>query len=198
MNHMTIVGERIEVFSAKADVHVLPVFGGESFSVDGVLAQLPEGVRKSALRLMKAQEFQGKTGESFTVEASTGSAHAVVVIGMGEEEKATLETVREMVGIAVAATKRVAGRSLAIAMPSAPESDPAHIAEAMVIAAQLADYAFDAYKPKNGAKRIKELTLCIAQGRDVTCCVCVRRWSEGMRLLQERTSLAISSTCRRT
>lgn len=167
MNHMTIVGERIDVFAAKADVHVLPVFGGEDFSADGVAGLLPEGARRSAIRVMKAQEFQAKPGESFMVEMSEGPAHTIVVIGLGVGESATLETAREMVGTAIAATRRAGGKSLAIAIPIAPESDPAHIAEAMVIAAQLADYAFDAYKAKNGTKRIKELTLCIAQGRDV-------------------------------
>jgi leucyl aminopeptidase len=167
MNTMNILGEKIDVFSAKADVLALPVFGGEGFAADDVLSRVPEGVRKSAARSMKALEFTAKPNELVVVELNQGHASTLAIIGLGDAGTATLETAREMIGVAVGLARRVGGKSLAVEIPISPDGDVAHVAEAMVTAAQLADYAFDAYKPKNGAKRLKDLTLCIAQGRDV-------------------------------
>lgn len=164
---MMIVGEKINVFQAKAEIAVLPVFGGEGFAFEHVLSQLPESVHKTSLRVMKALEFTGKLNESFTVDVALPHAHTIAVIGLEVVEEATLETAREMTGTAIALARKAGARSLAIALPTAEEGDAADIAEAMVIAAQLADYAFDAFKPKNGMKRMKEMTLCLAQGRDV-------------------------------
>ncbi len=164
---MNILGEKIDLFAAKADLLVLPVFGGKAFSVDSLAERLPEAARKSATRQMKTLEFAGKPNETIVVELGQGHAHTLAIIGLGDAEEATLETAREMVGAAVSCARRVGAKSLAVEIPVSPEGDVADVAEAMVVAAQLADYAFDAYKPKNGAKRLKEMTLCIAQGRDV-------------------------------
>lgn len=164
---MNIVGEKLDLFAAKADVLVLPVFGGEGFDVTALVERLPESSRKSANRSLKASEFAAKPGESVAVELHDSRAHYIVFMGLGEAKDATLETAREMVGAAVAITRKLGGLSLAVEMPMGEEGDVADIAEAMVIAAQLADYAFDTYKAKNGKRRMKEMTLCIAQGRDV-------------------------------
>lgn len=164
---MNIVGEKLDLFAAKADVLVLPVFGGEGLDTSTLVERLPESSRKSAARSLKTSEFAGKPGESVVIELHDSRAHYVVLIGLGDAADATLETAREMIGTAVATTRRLGGLSLAVEMPIGEEGDAADIAEAMVIAAQLADYAFDTYKAKNGKRRMKEMTLCIAQGRDV-------------------------------
>jgi leucyl aminopeptidase len=164
---MNILGEKIDVFSAKAELLVLPVFGGESFAQDAVVSRLPEGGRKSAARQMKALEFAAKPNETILVELAHSHAHTIAIIGLGSVEDATLETAREMIGTAVACARRIGAKSIAVEIPVSADGNIADVAEAMVVAAQLANYAFDAYKPKNGAKRLKEMTLCIAQGSDV-------------------------------
>lgn len=167
MNRMNIVGEKIDVFSAKAELLVLPVFGGDSFSAESITSRLPEVTRKSAARQMKTLEFAAKPNETIVVELAQGHGHTLAMIGLGAAEDATLETAREMIGTAVQCARRVGAKSLAVEVPVSADGDIADVAEAMVVAAQLADYAFDTYKAKNGAKRLKEMTLCLAQGRDV-------------------------------
>jgi leucyl aminopeptidase len=167
MNTMNILGEKIDLFSAKAELLVLPVFGGEAFSAESITARLPETARKSASRQMKTLEFAAKPNETILVELAQGHGHVLAIIGLGDAETATLETAREMIGTAVQCARRVGAKSIAVEIPVSADGDVADVAEAIVVAAQLADYAFDAYKPKNGAKRLKEMTLCIAQGRDV-------------------------------
>lgn len=167
MNTMNILGEKVDLFTAKADLLVLPVFGGESFAVESVVSRLPEAARKSAARQMKTMEFVAKPNEAILVELAHGHSHAVVIIGLGNPEDATLETAREMVGVAVQCARRIGAKSIAVEIPVSDDGDVADVAEAMVVGAQLADYAFDAYKAKNGAKRLKDMTLCIPQGRDV-------------------------------
>lgn len=164
---MNILGEKMDLFAAKTDALVLPVFAIADGGIDALAGRLPEAVRKSAVRSMKALEFSGKSGECVVVELHGGVAHYVLLIGLGSAESATLESAREMTGTAIATARRLGAKSLAMEIPVAPEGDVADVAEAMVIAAQLADYAFDTYKPKNGAKRMKEMTLVIGQGRDV-------------------------------
>ncbi len=164
---MNILGEKIDLFAAKADALALPIFGGDAFTVDRAVARLPETVRKSALRQMKSLEFSAKPNEVVTVELGHGTAHVLLMIGMGDVADATLETAREMIGTAMNAARRFGAKTLAVEIPVSGDGDVAHVAEAMVVAAQLADYAFDAYKPKNASRRMKEMTLCIAHGKDV-------------------------------
>lgn len=166
-NAMNILGEKMDLFAAKAEVLVLPVFGGEGFSTESIIGRLPESVRKSAARSMKTSEFSGKAGEALSIDVHDAPYHHVVVIGLGTSPDATLESAREMIGTAIACTRRLGAKTLAVEIPVSEEGDVADVAEAMVVAAQLADYAFDNYKEKNGAKRMKELTLVIREGRDV-------------------------------
>ncbi|MFA6018264.1 MAG: leucyl aminopeptidase [Patescibacteria group bacterium] len=167
MTNMNILGEKIDLFSAKADVLILSIFGGVAFNVEAAVAGLPELVRKGALRQMKTLDFQAKSNESIVIEFEQGHAHSLVLIGLGDAETATLETAREMIGTAVGIAHRLGAKSIAVELPVPPDGDIADIAEAIVVGAQLADYAFDAYKPKNGAKRLKEMTLCLKNGRDL-------------------------------
>lgn len=164
---MNILGEKMDLFSAKADVLVMPVFGGEVAAIESVIARLPEGIRKSAARSIKANEFTGKPGEYVAIDVHDSPYHHVIIIGLGSMADATLESAREMIGGAIACTRRLGGRSLAVEIPVSDDGDVADVAEAMVVAAQLADYAFDTYKEKNGKKRMKEMTLVIREGRDV-------------------------------
>ncbi|MEK7633168.1 MAG: leucyl aminopeptidase [Patescibacteria group bacterium] len=164
---MNILGEKMDLFSAKAEVLVLPVFSGEGFSIESIVGRMPESVRKSAARSMKASEFVGKAGEVLAVDVHDAAHHHILVIGLGSATDATLESAREMIGTAITLTRRFGAKTLAVEIPVSEEGDAADVAEAMVVAAQLADYAFDTYKEKNGAKRMKEITLVIRDGRDV-------------------------------
>ncbi len=166
-NAMNILGEKMDLFAAKANVLVLPVFSSETDLADAIAARLPEAVKKTAMRLMKAHEFAGKAGEMITVDVHDAAHHHIIIAGLGLASEATLETAREMIGSVISVARRLGARTLAVEIPVAPDCDVAHVAEAMVVAAQLADYAFDAYKEKNGAKRMKEMTLVIKEGRDV-------------------------------
>lgn len=166
-NSMNILGEKMDLFAAKADVLVLPVFAEGPELVEGLITRFPEAVRKSVLRSIKSLDFIGKPGECVVVELHGSVAHHILLVGLGTAETATLESAREMTGTAVSVARRLGAKSLAIEIPIAPDGNVADVAEAMVIAAQCADYAFDTYKVKNGEKRMKEMTLVINQGRDV-------------------------------
>lgn len=164
---MNIIGEKIDLLNAKADLLVCMVFGGSEYSLDAVLNLCPEAVKKTIARQAKLSDFQAKSNETLVVDLPQGHAASLAIIGLGASQEATLETAREAVGTAVSLARRMNAKSLAMNIPVSEDGDVSHVAEAMVVSALLADYAFDTYKPKNGAKRLKEMTLCIAQSKDV-------------------------------
>ncbi|MEK9155049.1 MAG: leucyl aminopeptidase [Patescibacteria group bacterium] len=95
-----------------------------------------------------------------------GAQHAVLFVGLGDGADLSLEAIREMTGHAVAAARRLGAKVLTIKVPTF-DNDVAAVVEGMVVAAHLADYAFDTYKKANGAKRLKDFTLVLENGRDL-------------------------------
>lgn len=163
---MNILGEKGDVLAMKADIGVIPVVGGKAFDGASIVALLPEAVRTHAARAMKNVAFSAKLGEVITVHLPHGPQHAVLLVGLGDEAPVSLDAVRDMIGNAIARAKTHGAKSIAIQVPQTEQSF-GDVVEAMVVAAECANYAFDTYKKKNGEKRIKDLTLVLANGRDV-------------------------------
>lgn len=165
---MEMIVERADILACKADVAVVPVWGGKD--AQNLTEVLPEVTHGPAERLVKMNEFRAELGQSVVLPAANGASHtAVVLLGLGVKDGYTLEVAREWTGHAVAIAKRLGGKTMAVGLPGEglDDLDVRAAAEAVAVAAELADYSFDAFKKSASARRVKALTVIVSQGRDV-------------------------------
>jgi leucyl aminopeptidase len=146
-----------------AEVLVVPVLSGKSLAGIPVLGN--DALRR-AERLAKAQDFTGKAGEVLSLPAPEGhGADVLLCIGVGEKRSASfLDAVRDMGGNAVQVAKKMGLRTIAADF-SAKEMMHADAVEAFVTGILLTNYAFDAYKKQNGAKRVAEVDILLPDSR---------------------------------
>lgn len=146
-----------------AEVLVVPVLSGKSLAGIPVLGN--DALRR-AERLAKAQDFTGKAGEVLSLPAPEGhGADVLLCIGVGEKRSASfLDAVRDMGGNAVQVAKKMGLRTIAADF-SAKEMMHADAVEAFVTGILLTNYAFDAYKKQNGAKRVAEVDVLLPDSR---------------------------------
>lgn len=158
--HITVSKGRLS--QSGAEVLVVPVFVGKGLGGIPVLAE--ESLRR-AERLAKAQEFSGKPGQVLLLSAPEGhGADVLVCVGVGEKRApGFLDAMREMGGAAIQAAKKMGLRTIAADF-SAKEMTPDAV-ESFATGALLANYAFDAYKKQNGAKRVAEVDILLADSR---------------------------------
>ncbi|RME31017.1 leucyl aminopeptidase [Candidatus Woesearchaeota archaeon] len=108
------------------------------------------------LAKLKAQkEFLGKTGQAELLRIE-GPIRWLLLVGLGERRRATVETLRRAAGIA-AKTARQKAKSLLLIPPALPRVAKPAIISALVEGAQLASYRFVRYKTQ-GLEDLKDLT----------------------------------------
>ena len=147
-----------------AELLVLPVFEGGELDLP-VLAGLDETWKKRAAKTAKALDFSGKLGQSLSLPVPTGwGADEMLLLGLGATTQASLlEPLREATGVMVAQAKRRGLKSLALDLTD--KAFTAESAEAVALAAGLADYTFETYRKPKSAKKIDTLEILAADGR---------------------------------
>lgn len=158
--HITVSKGRLS--QSGAEVLVVPVFAQKGLSGIPVLAA--ESLRR-AERLAKVQEFVGKPGQVLSLPAPEGhGADMLLCIGVGEKKSASfLDAMRDMGGTAVQVARKNGLRTIAVDF-SAKEMHAEGV-EAFATGAVLANYAFDAYKKQNSAKRVAEVDILLADSK---------------------------------
>lgn len=165
---MQITAERIDIYSCKADLGVVPVWS-DAFSVVTLAEELPESSRKALMRLVKMQQFTGAFGQTLLLPSIEDAHDGLLLVGLGARGEFVLETAREWTGIVVANARKAGAKTLAIALPGEglDDLDVRATSEAVTVALELADYAFDTFKKSAGEKRLKAATIVVKNGRDV-------------------------------
>lgn len=166
---MQINGERGDLFGMKADLVVIP-FVSDNFDAGKAADRLPEPLRKTFVRLVKSADFKAEAGQTVLMHSVGDATYGhVLVVGIGSSAGFVLETARDTAGVVVATARRLGAKTVALALPGEDidDVDVKTVAEATVIGALLADYAFDAFKKSNTDKKLKEFTIVLKNGRDV-------------------------------
>lgn len=148
---------------SRAEVVVLPIF-----AVDGEMTapkELPAALRTRFLKLAKAQEFMGKTGQTLALPAATGDVEMVLLVGLGERRGDVAEALRVGAGATIAAATGLGARTVTTVLPTRELWKPERI-NAWAMGTLLADYRFDQYKKKKD-RRVGEMELLIPDGRAV-------------------------------
>src|SRR4051812_6980702 len=104
--------------------------------------------RRAVARLLAAGVVRGKAKElAFDlVDAGKGNHRRVYVIGIGQADKVTAETIRQAAGHLAKALRKHRIGSAAVALPEVETVPPAAAAEAVATGVLLARFRYDEYK----------------------------------------------------
>ena len=151
---MTLTVAHADEAPAEAEVLAVPVFEG--------LRPGPPGPVEVDLAFLEGQGFKAEPGQTQAFRADDG--RAVVAVGLGDPEEASLETLRKAAaGVVKAAWKaRSAAVSVLDALPEGLE--PAAAAGALAEGAVMAAYRFTTYKSDPEPCRLQRLTVVAAGG----------------------------------
>lgn len=163
---MTITVTKGGLFESGAELLVLPVFTNGEFDAKS-LKSLDETWRNRVAKAAKATEFSGKVGQSLSLPVPSGStADEILLVGLGVRRRDGLaHVVREATGQAVMTAKRRGLRTIAIDLTAKEFKEEA--AEAVTIAAQLADYTFETYRKPTTSRKIGNIDILAADSRMV-------------------------------
>ncbi len=144
-----------------ADLLVIGCFDGDKKYLDRC-SSLDHSTKEKIHKALSSKKFSGKCGETFFIPTPfLKTAGSLLLIGLGQREKFTLERVRRSVSKSLAQAKAYQNRSLRFDLDTFHEKFPvAEIAGAAVEGARLSDYRFDKYKSKPGSSsRVDDLEL---------------------------------------
>ena len=141
---------RIELTAA--DVLTLTHFEGDS-SLRGEATLVDRAVQGALRGLLRSGEFQGKANQTVLLHTQGGvAAKRVLLVGLGKKSEATIDTLRQAMGVAVKRVRQIGARSFHAMVPSQgfPRGTPTDLAQAMVEGAVLGGYEFFTYRTDIG------------------------------------------------
>ena len=127
---------------------------------DSLEIKNPE-IKKMVEYLSKNEKFLGKSGEvyNYTREVE-GKIQDVILLGLGKEDKCTLEGIKVNLSKAYKKAKELKINDLVVRMIVTDKFDVCERAKAMTVSLILSDYKFDKYKSSN--KEEKEVLVSLS------------------------------------
>lgn len=127
---------------------------------DSLEIKNPE-IKKMVDYLSKNEKFLGKSGEvyNYTREVE-GRIQDVILLGLGKEDKCTLEGIKVNLSKAYKKAKELKVNDLVVRMIVTDKFDVCERAKAMTVSLILSDYKFDKYKSSN--KEEKEVLVSLS------------------------------------
>lgn len=144
---MTFHSSRRSPTDATVDTLILPVFAEDATDPDRLAAlHLPADDRLRAV--VGSTEMRGKTGQLVTLHRPTGDVVRLVLVGVGEAEKLTMQTIREATAAAIRNAGPYGARRFGVVLRSGGLS-PSAFAQAAVVGAHMATFAVDGYRTED-------------------------------------------------
>lgn len=107
---------------------------------------------KAVKELMSSGDFSANIGQTAVVYSTTAEEKRLIVIGLGEENVVTIETLRKSYASLVHACCKLSVVSLTIVLPQIELLDAVKSASAIMEGLYLANYRYTKLKSKNSAK----------------------------------------------
>jgi leucyl aminopeptidase len=125
-----------------------------------VLLTADEAVKAAAAAVLASGEFKAGANETLLLHAPAGlAAKRLLIVGLGKQSKATVNSVRSAAGTAVRYTKPRGIRELALVLPEAELLPPGPSARAAVEGAILGDYDSDTYRSDRKDLSVRQFIL---------------------------------------
>ncbi|MBB6715807.1 leucyl aminopeptidase [Clostridium gasigenes] len=128
--------------------------------VENKLTTPNEELNKSIKMLVDRELFAGKEGEVYTfTRENNETLQTVILVGLGKEEKLSLEDFRKVAGNAIKKCIELKLNKVFLRIPEVKTLEVSEIAKAMTYGAVLGNYTFDKYKTSK--KEAKEIEVSI-------------------------------------
>jgi leucyl aminopeptidase len=121
-----------------------------------------EAVKAAAAAVLTSGEFKAGANETLLLHAPAGlAAKRLLLVGLGKQAKATVNSVRSAAGTAVRFTKPRGIRELVFALPDADFLPPGPCSRASLEGALLGDYDPDTYRSDRKDVSVQSFTLAV-------------------------------------
>lgn len=147
--HLTAPNKKKNAPPKKLPLLVIPFFKEEKGAVAAV-----KGVTGDFSEILALKDFTGKEGETAYLYPSSGSAKRLLLLGLGERKKVTLDTLRCSFSTM---TKRIEEKEIekaAIHFPQIASLSSQDVLQGMVEGVLLAGYSFTPYKTEKKKKKL--------------------------------------------
>jgi len=125
-----------------------------------MLLTADEAVKAAASAVLATGEFKAGANETLLLHAPTGlAAKRLLLVGLGKQAKATVNSVRSAAGTAVRFAKPRGIRELVFALPEAECLPPGPCSRASLEGALLGDYDSDTYRSDRKDLSVQSFTL---------------------------------------
>lgn len=162
---MIITAVRGTAENAEANLLVIPVFGGKTFTLKSIKG-IPQDLFDRFLVLAERAEFVGKPNETVYLQLPVGrTADGILVIGLGAKGGDSVNAVREAVGAASSFARKHGLKSVAMVLPK--DLAKSNIVDAAATAVLLADYSFEIYKKEPRAKHIDTFSIIVEDRKNL-------------------------------
>jgi len=134
-----------------------------------VLLTSSEAVKAAAAAVLASGEYKAGANETLLLHAPAGlKAKRLLLVGLGNQAKATVNSVRNAAGTAVRFTKPRGIRDLTFALPEAELLQLEPCTRAAIEGAFVGDYDPDTYRSDRKDQSVKSFTLAAAEKADKT------------------------------
>src|SRR3990172_9245209 len=144
------------------DVLILPLFssGEEKIKLSKELEIFDKSLDNMIKRVLDAKDFIGKKNSTLLLHPS-GIAKRIILAGLGEKQKISLEIVRAAISAAISSLKNISAAKAAIRLFDLDSFTPEELGQAVVEAAVLSLYEFSQYKKADEKKKasLKEIRI---------------------------------------
>ncbi len=162
-----IVTRKVDPAQYETDMLALGCFS-DSAALDRIAQALDEKLGGTIRRLMKLGDFKG-AAKSCTVVYGNGKVapHRILLIGLGEQKKVTLDTLRRAAGSAASKAVNMKIKTLSLALHGAFEgrAEPAAIGRAIAEGVYLGSLRYDEYVTQTSNGRLASLHVEIVDGQ---------------------------------
>ncbi|MBT7244518.1 MAG: hypothetical protein HN874_03610, partial [Euryarchaeota archaeon] len=122
---------------------VLPLWQGSRNMIAGSESGLHRGLKTQIETILHDGDFKAKSGSAMTLAGTEGGK--ALLIGLGKEDEATLQSMRESGAKVTASLAKIHGKTLTVKFHGMEDAHMGAFVEGMI----LRDYSYDHYKSKD-------------------------------------------------
>jgi leucyl aminopeptidase len=159
--NVEIKARKADVSSCETDLLIIGRFSGEK-KPDKITAALDEKLGGAIERIIKLDDFKGKEGTSAIIYGNeTIDAKRILLIGLGEEKKATLNTLRKAAAYAANKAVAIKAKNVGMALHAAfgRRFDTADMARVMAEGIYFGSYRYDEFVTESENGRLVSLEV---------------------------------------
>jgi len=155
--------ESKDLAEISADVLILPLFDKEELPKE--LTDFDKKINNAVKNILDAKDFSGKKNSVLLLHPS-GKAKRILLIGLGENKKISMEIIRASISNGIFALKNISAAKAAIRLSGLDSFASEELGQAVVEAAMLSLYEFTQYKKEDEKKKTYLKEICLLSEKE--------------------------------